>query len=106
MLDVLMIVYIVGGGGGINKEYNSNTNFIFERFETIEACKKVKDEMKKMSDAWFYGEDKTKIVPALYSVECVSLNITSDTTTTITNENNPLESKQQKRNITDNFDFD
>lgn len=69
--EFILIAYIVGGGN--TEAYKYNTNFQFQRFSTMEQCEFVAEKSEEMENAWYYGKDKSDIIPAHYSMKCYEL---------------------------------
>lgn len=80
MFKVLLIVYIVGGGGSDNVKNVYNTNFTFQEFYSMEDCQTAVKTMDGLL-TWNRSPDgtpdaKKDYVKALYSTECVPMTAT------------------------------
>ena len=71
MLKVLLIVYVVGGGGSNDIKSTWNTGFEFQEFDNMAQCNDAVDKMEEMVKPWHRGKTDNNI-SAFYSAECVN----------------------------------
>ena len=78
MLKVLLIVYVVGGGGSNDIESTWNTNFQFQEFDNMAQCNDAITTMEEMVEPWHRGKKKDNKVEAYYSTKCVNYQMAAD----------------------------
>lgn len=83
MFKAMLVIFVLGIGKG-HDEYGGSLNVV--PFQTMDQCKEAVVELKKVTDPWHYGDDKSNKVPIRGSIKCVAitpvpLNIPSPTVT-------------------------
>ena len=76
MFKVLLIIYVVGGGGSKGIDDTWNIGFEFQEFYSMTDCETVKEKMETMVEPWHRGKNDNKI-KAHYSAECVPMTAVS-----------------------------
>ena len=77
MFKVLLIIYVVGGGGSKGVDDTWNVGFEFQEFYSMTDCETVKEKMETMVEPWHRGKNHDNKIAAHYSAECVQMTAVS-----------------------------
>jgi len=69
MFKALLVIYIVS----IGTQGDRGGSLTTTPFETMEQCEAAIKHAEAVMNAWYYGKDKSKIVPTKNTMECFEI---------------------------------
>jgi len=79
MFKAVLVIFVLGIGKGDNQK---GGNLTVTPFQSMAQCEQAIGHINTVTNKWYYGDDKTAIVPILKTVKCypideVPLNIST-----------------------------